>query len=144
VTDRHTVDSINSDQLDQLYDDLEHARARLGSALACVRLLKIYAHALDRDGQVGSSDVARRIRSILTGLDDQAEPDDLTGYLAPDPPIGCLTVGAASDPWARRPSLAQSGINTPGCDCGHHGMGVSWHGDDCPWRRSVLGEQQQP
>lgn len=34
--------------------------------------------------------------------------------------------------------LAESGVNTPGCDCGHDGMGVSWHGDDCPWRRSVL------
>lgn len=27
MTDRHTVDTINSDQLDQLYDDLDHARA---------------------------------------------------------------------------------------------------------------------
>lgn len=34
--------------------------------------------------------------------------------------------------------LAQTGVDTPGCDCGHEGMGVSWHGDDCPWRCSVL------
>lgn len=34
--------------------------------------------------------------------------------------------------------LAESGVHTPGCDCGHDGMGVSWHSDDCPWRRSIL------
>ena len=94
MTDRHTVDSINSDQLDALYDALEDQRARLGSALACVRLLKIYAHVLDRDSQVDSSEVARRIRSILAGLDERAEPDDLTGAWTPDPPIGCFTVTA--------------------------------------------------
>ena len=38
--------------------------------------------------------------------------------------------------------LAQAGVDTPGCDCGHDGMGVSWHGDDCPWRRSVLDVSQ--
>lgn len=31
MTDRHTVDSINSDQLDQLYDDLERAEATLAA-----------------------------------------------------------------------------------------------------------------
>lgn len=34
--------------------------------------------------------------------------------------------------------LAQDGIDTPGCDCGHDGMGVSWHRDDCLWRRGVV------
>lgn len=29
---------------------------------------------------------------------------------------------------------AQSGVDTPGCDCGHGGMGVGWHGTDCAWR----------
>lgn len=29
---------------------------------------------------------------------------------------------------------AQSGVGTPGCDCGHDGMGVGWHGTDCAWR----------
>ncbi|WP_405960782.1 hypothetical protein OG235_27855 [Streptomyces sp. NBC_00024] len=28
--------------------------------------------------------------------------------------------------------------DTPGCDCGHAGRGVSWHADDCTWRRSVV------
>lgn len=43
--------------------------------------------------------------------------------------------------------LAQSGVHTPGCDCGHNGMGISWHSDDCGWRRSQLDgsgpEEQQ-
>lgn len=39
---------------------------------------------------------------------------------------------------AEEARLAMSDIDTPGCDCGHDGMGVSWHGDDCPWRRSVV------
>ena len=30
---------------------------------------------------------------------------------------------------------AQRGIDTPGCDCGHEGMGRSWHARDCAWRR---------
>lgn len=34
--------------------------------------------------------------------------------------------------------LAQDGIHTPGCTCGHTGMGVSWHADDCLWRRAVV------
>lgn len=55
-------------------DDLaetERLRARLGSALACVKLLKIYANQIDHGRQVGGSDVASRIRHILTGLDDR-------------------------------------------------------------------------
>lgn len=27
-----------------------------------------------------------------------------------------------------------SGCHTPGCDCGHDGMGRSWHLDGCSWR----------
>ena len=109
VTDRKTLDDMNSNDLDQLYADLDRARtearhyaeaesadaaagsyahraerveaecerlrARLGSALACVRLLKIYANGLDHGHQddIGPL-VARRIRSILTGLDDAADP----------------------------------------------------------------------
>lgn len=30
--------------------------------------------------------------------------------------------------------LAQSGVDTPGCDCGHHGMGPRWHAMECAWR----------
>jgi hypothetical protein len=28
----------------------------------------------------------------------------------------------------------QSGATTPGCDCGHEGMGERWHARDCVWR----------
>ncbi|MDX3835626.1 hypothetical protein [Streptomyces europaeiscabiei] len=41
-------------------------------------------------------------------------------------------------PAAAQDHLAQDGVHTPGCDCGHDGMGVSWHADECPWRRSVV------
>ncbi|HEX8808173.1 MAG TPA: hypothetical protein VF760_04170 [Xanthobacteraceae bacterium] len=30
--------------------------------------------------------------------------------------------------------LATNGIDTAGCDCGHEGMGISWHARDCVWR----------
>lgn len=39
---------------------------------------------------------------------------------------------------AEEARLAQAGVDTPGCDCGHDGMGVSWHGDDCLWRRRAV------
>ncbi|MEI5100340.1 hypothetical protein RB200_19655 [Streptomyces sp. PmtG] len=31
---------------------------------------------------------------------------------------------------------AQSGVDTPGCDCDHDGMGYGWHPRDCAWRKS--------
>lgn len=31
--------------------------------------------------------------------------------------------------------LAQRGVRTPGCDCGHEGMGAGWHAKQCRWRR---------
>jgi hypothetical protein len=32
------------------------------------------------------------------------------------------------------PRVAVEGVETPGCDCGHAGMGRNWHRDDCAWR----------
>lgn len=32
--------------------------------------------------------------------------------------------------------MDQSDVRTPGCDCGHPGMGEGWHGSDCVWRRT--------
>ena len=96
MTDRHTASSITDDALTALYDQLDQARdiavalenenaaataeqerlrARLGAALACVRLLKIYADGLDHGRRVDASDVARRIRRILTGLDERPVGD---------------------------------------------------------------------
>jgi hypothetical protein len=31
---------------------------------------------------------------------------------------------------------ATTGVRTPGCDCGHDGMGPSWHATDCTWRNA--------
>lgn len=67
---------------DQPDATLEQARARLGAALASIRLLRIYANGLDHGREVGASDVARRIRRILAGLDDrplEEEPVTDTG-----------------------------------------------------------------
>jgi hypothetical protein len=100
MTDRKTLDQMTSDDLDQLYariDTLEHAaashqqharltardlahadaeretlRTRLGSALASMKLLRLYANQLDHDGQVAASDVARRLHRIAAGLDQPA------------------------------------------------------------------------
>jgi hypothetical protein len=33
--------------------------------------------------------------------------------------------------------LAQSGANTPGCECGHNGMGPAWHLRWCSHRRTT-------
>ena len=33
--------------------------------------------------------------------------------------------------------VAQSGVLTPGCDCGHEGMGRGWHASDCAWKRAA-------
>lgn len=30
--------------------------------------------------------------------------------------------------------LAENGVDTPGCDCGHNGMGAKWHASDCGWK----------
>lgn len=36
-------------------------------------------------------------------------------------------------PGDRLPLHAESGVDTPGCDCGHEGMGAKWHAKDCVW-----------
>jgi len=38
---------------------------------------------------------------------------------------------------AARKLLAQSGIDTPGCDCGHDGMGPGWHLKTCGWLNTL-------
>jgi hypothetical protein len=68
---------------------------------------------------------------------DDSGPADLTGYLAPDPPIGCLTITTATD------RLTEAGVDTPGCDCGHDGMGAAWHGDACAWAVGLMGAARE-
>lgn len=33
---------------------------------------------------------------------------------------------------------------TPGCDCGHDGMGEAWHASDCEWRAGVDSDAANP
>lgn len=50
--------------------------------------------------------------------------------------VPCENCPDRQDPWSDPDGLAQSGVDTPGCDCGHNGMGLKWHGTDCPYRRA--------
>ncbi len=34
--------------------------------------------------------------------------------------------------------MAQSGVPTPGCGCGHDGMGRGWHASDCDWVKGTV------
>jgi hypothetical protein len=98
-------------------------------------------------------------RWLLEGARDLDVP--AADAWTPDPPNGCLTVTAEPDPFGyeerertgrnagltltpAQERLAQYGVDTPGCDCDHDGMGVSWHGDDCPWRCSILDGAKVP
>ncbi|MFE0472562.1 hypothetical protein ACFW2V_13205 [Streptomyces sp. NPDC058947] len=38
---------------------------------------------------------------------------------------------------AARELMAQSGVDTPGCDCGHEGMGPAWHLKACMWLKTL-------
>jgi hypothetical protein len=38
---------------------------------------------------------------------------------------------------AARRFLAQSGVDTPGCDCGHKGAGPAWHLKTCAWTKTL-------
>lgn len=37
---------------------------------------------------------------------------------------------------AAEEAIEESGNETPGCDCGHDGMGTKWHPRDCAWREA--------
>ncbi|GKQ35160.1 hypothetical protein [Streptomyces sp. A012304] len=68
---------------DRAEGECEHLRARLGSTIASIRLLKIYADGLDHGRQVDAANVARRIRRIVAGLDDRQPDNQLTAALRP-------------------------------------------------------------
>lgn len=47
-------------------------------------------------------------------------------------------------PGDRLPLYSDRGVDTPGCDCGHNGMGVRWHdGESCAWIRQLTEEARQ-
>lgn len=39
---------------------------------------------------------------------------------------------------------AQSGVATPGCNCGHDGMGIRWHMRACVWRADASRRSAKP
>ncbi|MFG3046294.1 hypothetical protein ACGFZR_15360 [Streptomyces sp. NPDC048241] len=87
-----------------------------------------------------------------TGVNLQAELRRLAGEAqqdaCPTPESHNWGCGCPTD---QLPLHAESGIDTPGCDCGHEGMGPKWHGRDCSWLATmtvphpddVTGEAQQ-
>lgn len=69
MTDRHTVDSINSDQLDQLYDDL--ARAETENA----ELRDALAHCPEREPRLRAEAAVERARTLATRWENALAPD---------------------------------------------------------------------
>jgi hypothetical protein len=54
-------------------------------------------------------------------------------------------------PGDRLPLYSDRGVDTPGCDCGHKGKGMRWHGETCGWikqlteeARALLAEPEPP
>jgi hypothetical protein len=57
MTDRHTIDTINSDQLDQLYDE----RDRLAAQLAAQRIPQFTARPVDPETERAATERARQL-----------------------------------------------------------------------------------
>jgi hypothetical protein len=80
--------------------------------------------------------------SVLASIRDR---DGATDTRAPRSDVGTEFVHQADNPdqaaldlWET--DLAQSGVDTPGCDCGHDGMGVRWHDTACAWKVGLVAE----
>jgi hypothetical protein len=84
-------------------------------------------------------------KSAAGGLISVAGPRVLPVELDPDSPVLPLPAAGEGDTLERvgaavaveevadLPSMAQSGVSTPGCDCGHEGMAAGWHPNTCRW-----------
>lgn len=78
-------------------------------------------------------------------------PDHLDGESAEGSWIDChcdvaddMERRAAEAQAAEHPTLyAQTGIDTPGCDCGHDGMGMRWHREPCAWLAGLVAEARE-
>lgn len=68
---------------------------------------------------------ANALREALAETDEQPTTPD-----CPTPESHNWGCGCPTD---QLPLHAQSGIDTPGCDCGHDGMGPKWHARACAW-----------
>lgn len=106
-------------------------RGQLERAEAELRRHAEQEAALDGEQPAGTRHVHVTIRHPDPGAADRAALS-LADWIREQFPAHHVTTDAAEGT-----EPAQSG-STPGCDCGHDGMGVSWHGDDCLWRRSVV------
>lgn len=40
------------------------------------------------------------------------------------------------------PDMRETGVDTPGCDCGHVGMALSWHLQGCHWRTATEAQER--
>ncbi len=111
----------------QRRDAAEAAVARLQAAVASFDGRGVLAIGRTNPDVPTAREVLDAVRAALDG-EQQADAGTEFVRQADQPDVAALTPAVES-------RLAQSGIHTPGCDCGHDGMGVSWHGDDCGWRR---------
>lgn len=78
--------------------------------------------------------LTREQRDLLRVMYPDRRPDFLRGGVLGDlmgVPIELVDSVEESD-WPG-PDMRQSGVSTPGCDCGHEGMAASWHLDTCRW-----------
>jgi hypothetical protein len=39
------------------------------------------------------------------------------------------------------PDMRETGVDTPGCDCGHDGMALGWHLQGCAWRDAMEAQE---
>jgi hypothetical protein len=67
----------------------------------------------------------------------------LLDALAEDEAARSVAASAVSpEEWAEIwPRVASEGVVTVGCDCGHSGMGLLWHGDACGWKMGLSGKK---
>lgn len=168
MTDRIPLDHLNSDQYDELCDQLDALRqVARGYRPDCGRgdaAPTVTDWEIERRRAVLLADTLREVLAQTPALSvAKADLARWRAVLAEDQPGPAATQATERDCLFRRDGcrpcltsdrcatcdtapltpteearLAQDGVDTPGCDCGHDGMGVSWHSDDCPWRRSVV------
>lgn len=123
---------------DRVYGDNGIA-GRLAAAEAALARVREAVHIADPDDatdwQRGYRACAERAHAALDTRPTATQATEAGGWLHAGTRDLAIPAPLTPNEEAR---LAQDGVDTPGCDCGHTGMGVSWHGDDCPWRRGVV------
>jgi hypothetical protein len=83
--------------------------------------------------ECGSSDLAVRWPCpTIQAIDGQTRVKAEAEQPAPEPPP--VREMTPEETASILPRIATEGVETPGCDCGHAGMGRNWHRGDCAWR----------